>query len=71
MYGYQNYSYICRFIGCIVCDTESLAFVCMKKDNSNPVLSADEKGKLVRSHGELFKISEHLLSILNKMEDLA
>lgn len=51
----------------IVVDTTSLAFVCYRKENNNPVLSADEKGKLVRAHGEASHLRDHLLSLMQSI----
>ena len=47
----------------IVCDTKSLAFVCWRKENHNPVLSADEEGVLIRAHGEVKYLHEQLLCV--------
>ena len=46
----------------IVVDTQSLAFVCWRKENNNPVLSSDEEGKLVRSHGETRYLHDLMLA---------
>lgn len=48
----------------IVAATDSLAVHLVKKDNNNPVLGVDVKGKVYRWHGEIYELQQHLLELL-------